>query len=428
MDERIDSIANYLSGLGDPERDSGAASRPFMDQRLAPHEIDALYLQNDIAAIIVDELVEEALRNGFEIKDADNADPALVDDLYRLDVDGKFTEAAKTARLYGAAYLWVIINDGRELADEIGDGEVVQLIPYDQWDMRPHAVQGDKSQEGYGEPVLYRSRDGEIIHASRLLKFTGERLPRRLSQGGQEPFDSVLQRPWPSIRRFTDVENAIARIVQSFEVSKISIGGLAQAMAAQGGAELIEARMRLIARSRSILNMILLDADAGEQYSRDTASVAGLTEIRMGLAESVAKSARMPMTTLFGQAPSGLNTDGNSGIQAWHKRVQTYRAQDLTPQIDRLATILFRGNEPASWAVIWPALDEPSQRETAELRKMVAETDALYLDRGVRSPDQVARSRDGGAEWSMETESLDDDIDFSAFQEALSGVQLSEDD
>ena len=61
------------------------------------------------------------------------------------------------------------------------------------------------------------------------------------------------------------------------------------------------------------------------------------------------------------------------------------------------------GQIPDDWRIVWPPLDEPGEKEQAETRKSVAETDALYLDRGVRTPDQVARSRDGSAGWSGET-------------------------
>lgn len=423
---RIDSIANYLSGLGDPERDSGASSRPVRAYSLSDEELGWLYLQDDLAAIIVDELVEEALRGGFLIQGADDADPLLIDELYRVEALTKIENAAKDSRLWGESFLWLIVADGRALDQPLGPGEVVQLVELTARDLRVHAVQKDPLEAGWNEPVLYKLSQKDVIHASRLLRFVGERVPKRLDARG---VSSVLQRPWNAVRRFSDVENATARIVQSFEQVVVSIGGLAQAQA-QGHGDLVEARMKMLAVGRSILNTILLDADAGESYTRDTASVAGLPEILDRFALSVAKAARMPMTKLFGQAPSGLNTDGASGENTWNKRVATYRERELTPQIDRLCEALFKqaGGEPESWAVVWPPLDEPSLREMAETRKIVAETDAIYLDRGVRSPDQVARSRDGAAEWTMETEAPEDDVDFEKMQEVLRGIAIPEDD
>ncbi len=44
-----------------------------------------------------------------------------------------------------------------------------------------------------------------------------------------------------------------------------------------------------------------------------------------------------------------------------------------------------------------------TQKETAELRKTQADTDAIYIDTGVVSEDEIAYSRFGGGEYSPET-------------------------
>lgn len=193
----------------------------------------------------------------------------------------------------------------------------------------------------------------------------------------------------------------------------VAISGLASVLQDDEGVEIIQRRMAMLAQGVSMLNMVLLDADAGESFTRQSSSVSGLPEMRDRFASSVAKAARMPETVLFGTAPSGLNTDGESGIQGWHKRVRAYQTHSLRRELEKLYKVLWcsrqgpsGGEEPESWRVEFPPLDEPGEREVAELRKMVAETDAIYLDRAVRSPDQVARSRDGAAGWSMETVAL----------------------
>lgn len=425
---RGDSIANYLSGLGDPSKDSGASGKPSLWTRLEPTDLDALYLQNDIAGIIVDEIVDEALRNGFTVDVADDPEDALDDELKTLHAASVIGRAGKWGRLYGAGFVLMVIDDG---LDPIAPVEVdkiqgvTQLIDLDRWEVEPVRWQLDINRPHFGEPEVYRvaphtsggaveGMDGQEVHTTRLLKFGGVELPRAMQaqNGGYD--DSVLQRPWDAIRRFCETENGMARIVQSFERATISVSGLASVLSDPEGEALIGKRMQLLNQSISMLNAVLLDADAGEQYERSSSTVTGLPELWDRFKESVARSARMPQTILFGTAPSGLNTDGESGIQGWHKRVHAYQEQELAPEISRLVGYLFAadGEEPEEWVIAWAPLDEPGEKEQAEIRKIVAETDEIYLTHGVRSPDQVAESRDGSSGWSMETAAPDEDIGY----------------
>lgn len=426
---RADSIANYLSGLGDPSRDSGASGRPTLMSRLEPHELEVLYLQNDLAGIIVDEIVDDGMRNGFAVNILDEADSGVEIDaeLERLQLNVHVSRAAKWGRLYGAGYVLMVLDDGLDPVAPVEREKsrgVLQLIDLDRWEVQPIRWQTDITRPGFGEPEIYQvslqaqggATTGLQVHASRLLKFGGAPLPRRLraQNGGDD--DSVLQRPWDAIRRFVEVEQAMANIVQSFERSTISISGLASVLSDPEGESLITKRMELLARAVSMINTVLLDADAGEQYERTSSSVAGLPELRDRFAESVAKAARMPQTILFGTAPEGLNTDGESGIQAWHKRVHAYQEKTLQPELERLIELLMPHDfERMDWDLEWNPLDEPTEKEIAEIRKTVAETDAIYLGFGVRSPEQVARSRDQISGWSAETiplEQVEEDLGF----------------
>lgn len=435
---RTDSIANYLSGLGNPEIDSGASGKPSLHTRLEPHDLDKLYLQNDIAGIIVDELVDEAMRNGFTVDVADDPEGALDDELKSLHAASTIGRAAKWGRLYGAGFVLVVLDDGLDPVAPVDPTRirgVTQLIDLDRWEVEPVRWQLDINVAGFGAPDLYRvmphtgggaveGMAGQEVHTSRLLKFGGVELPRAMQahNGGYD--DSVLQRPWDAIRRFCETENGMARIVQSFERATISISGLAAVLSDSEGEALLEKRMRMLSQSISMLNAVLLDSDSGEQYERTSSSVAGLDAIWDRFAISVAKAARMPQTILFGTTPSGLNTDGESGIQGWHKRVHAYQEQELAPEISRLVGYIFaaQGSEPEAWEIAWAPLDEPGAKEQAEVRKLTAETDAIYIDRGVRSPDQVAESRDGSSGWSMETVAPEPDAGYQQMVDQMEGV------
>ncbi len=424
--ERTDSISNYLSSLGNPGVDSGSSGRPSLATRLHPHELEVLYLQNDLGGIIVDEIVDEAFREGYRVAvdgDTETTDPAA-EWTKRLLIPETVALGAKWGRLYGGGFVLMVLDDGLDpsvAVDLTKIQSVVNLVDLDRYEVTPARWDTDIRSSTFGEPDVYQvlpqtqggtaeGLEGNLVHASRLLRFGGVALPRKMRSHNGGFDDSVLQRPWDAIRRFCETEQAMARIVQSFEVTTIAMAGLANIMQHEDGAGLIQARMALIAKGLSIINAYLLDADAGEQLTRQSSSVAGLPEIRQGFSESVSKAARMPQTILFGAAPAGLNTDGESGIQSWHKQVRAYQEKELTPELEKLYRCVFcakdgptKGVEPAGWRLEWYPLDEPGELEVANLRKIIAEIDSMYLDRGVRTAEQVARSRDGVGGWSMET-------------------------
>jgi hypothetical protein len=195
----------------------------------------------------------------------------------------------------------------------------------------------------------------------------------------------VLQAVWEVLRNFCQTESAIANIVQRFETATVSIAGLADIMQHDEGAEMIRERVELIQRTISMINAAVVDADAGEKYERKFATVNGLDTIWDRLAHSVSKAAQMPMTQLFGMSPSGLSSDDESGKANWRKQVSAYREDQLR---DNLATYYAHlAGGPVD--VEFPALDETTAREEAEIEKLRSEARANYVNAGVLGPSDV---------------------------------------
>ena len=63
----------------------------------------------------------------------------------------------------------------------------------------------------------------------------------------------------------------------------------------------------------------------------------------------------------------------------------------------------FNGVEPDNWSIQFTPLWQNTEEQEAVMRRTVAETDAIYIDRGVLDPTEVAVSRFGGDRWSMNT-------------------------
>ncbi len=404
----FDSIKNYVTRLGVVGEDPAMAARPTMDGRLSPPELDALYAKNDLARRIVDEIVEDALRGGFEIRDFDSNEmlfevrPETDDSNKEVSEDNDADEgpdilaaldrACKDARLYGGAHILLIADDTSALdqpLDFSDPAEILNLILLDRWEATPVTYESDPRNRRFTKPNTYSvtpATNGAPAlslaetHHSRMLRFDGAELPRRLRLWNDDYHDSVLQPVWDALRNFTSTEQAIGTIVQRFETASIKIAGLSEALSVPDGDDLVQKRMDIAHKSLALLNAMLLDADGGEEYTRSFATVTGLDTIWDRLAHSVAKAARMPMTQLFGLSPSGLSTDDEAGKANWRKQVASYQAKQLRPALERYFRLLNDGNRVK---VIFPPLDESTALEEAEIKKLHAEADHIRIEDGI---------------------------------------------
>lgn len=349
--KRFDSIKNYVSGIG-TKKDVAVQARPTLDSWLSDIELETLYATCDLARRIVDELVDDATRPGWKVYDEETGEEVKAPKHHKI--EKRVNEAGKKARLTGIAQLIFIPPNERDLSQPLDEGEEIQqLLCVDREEISTYRYQSDPREENYGQAELYQispDREGgstyaPIVHYSRLLEFEGDPLPQTLESLNEGFPASALQAVWPTMRRFLELEQNTANIVSRFETATYSIRGLGALLSERDGSELISKRMRLIQETVSAINAVVIDADAGEEYTRNYASLSGLDTIYDRFALSVAKAAKMSVQQLFGQAPKGLSTDDEAGRANWTKQVKAYQRHDIAPQLEKYYRILNDGRD-----------------------------------------------------------------------------------
>lgn len=394
-----DSIANYVSGLG-TEADSTTAGRPTLCGRLDTCEITALYVNDDLSRRIVEEVVEDATRGGWRV--TDRATGTLLD---MPDDMPDITTAQKQAGIWGRCYgagVIVMVPEGatvnmREPRDPATP--IRNLVVFDRHELTTAEWDTDPFSPTFNQPLRVNIspqssggvRTAEMgalrnVHRSWLLVYGGAPLPHQLRSVNDGFDDSILQAVWNVIRRFLQAEQGIANIINRFETATLSIGGLAAALSADEGAHLIQKRMALIQQTVSMVNAVVVDADAGEKYERKFATVQGLDVLWDRLAHSVAKAAGMPMVALFGMAPSGLSADDKSGRANWRKRVAAYQKAQFKGNLETFYRA-FNGGKPVS--IEFFPLDETTPAEEVLNRESTARSIGLLVGNGVLSRDEA---------------------------------------
>lgn len=399
LQPRNDGWQNAFTGYG-TARDKTSYGSFVASEQLDDLQLDALFYTDDIAAKIVEKKPEECFRRSYELIDTEDqeAAKALYDKGQALALDEKLQEGMTWGRLYGGALLVLGIKHGNPelpLNEEQG-GDIAWINVIDRREVTVERYYENPNKENYGLPEVYRisGYDGNValVHETRCIRFDGVPVDRRKRRelGGWSY--SVLQRPYDVIRNFAAAFQAAGVLASEASVGVFKLKGLFEMVAARNK-EALQTRMQLVDMSKSAARSLLIDAD--EEYDRIKTDFTGFPDMLDRFSQRLASSIDMPVTLLMGTSPAGMNATGASDFQHWYDTIRAYQAKQLGPKVARFYRILSKGKFRG--LVQWRPLAEPSDKEVAETEKTRAETDGLYIDKGVVLPEQIALARFGKA-------------------------------
>lgn len=421
----MDGWKNILTGLGIKGKDKREASfiewEPFTEQ-----DSDSLYAASDVGGKIVDEVVNDAFREGYELKADEELDTKIlaliVDEGARLKVDEKIIEAWKYARMYGGSGIVLIPNDLTKLNTPYVPGavnEVRSLLVLTRWELSRGNIESDIRNPNFGKPQDYRicPREGngpannEVVHHSRVLRFDGAFLPKQKYVANNYWHDSVLNKCKKPIRDYDAALDSISSTLSDFSVAVMKIKDL-RSNIAEDRDDLIMKRMEIANLCRSVAKTIILDADS-EEYQYQDRQLTGVADVARLISGRLVVASGMPHTKILGESPAGSNATGNSTTKDWYDYVKSQQENYLDEKLITLwKWILLAKKSPTSGklpaglkAIYAPLWSEPESVQ-ATTRKTQAEADVLYIQNNVLDSAEVAVSRFGSDEYSSETKLL----------------------
>jgi phage-related protein (TIGR01555 family) len=403
-----------------------------------------LYFGDDMAAKFVDVPAEDMVRkwftlnvdNGGDDKTTRGADAranveiadGMIQFLDDLGARSKVKEGITWAKVFGGGLILLGVNDGQDdMTTPLNEDKIRSfdfLSVYDRWEVEIFKNYSDPKLENFGEPEFYRfltnsgSRGGpvapeEIVHESRTIRFRGVLTNRRRKRRNDGWEDPVYVRLEEILADFGISWAGVSNLIADFSQSVFKMKGLADAVAsasiAGSNQNEVLSRMSIMDLCRSSLRMIPLDAE-DEDFMRVSSQVAGLADLLDRLALRLSAAGRFPVTILFGQSPTGLNTTAEGDIKIWYDRVSAMQESELRGPVERLVDLAFKspngpskGSEPDGWQLTFTPLMQMSEKDAAETRKTQAETDSLYIGDGVVEPSEIRDSRFGGESYSTDT-------------------------
>lgn len=415
---RKDGWFNVLTGLGVSGRDK-RMSMEYSWVRYTESELEHLYATDDIAERVVNFIPDEGTREWIEIKyREEEKNKAILKELERLDVKCVFNKAWKWARLYGGSGVILVVDDGKELYQPLDFNsirKIKSLTVLNKFELNTMKIIDNIENNDFGKQEIYslnpRQGDsfGTLVHYTRVIRFNGTPLPRTLFEMNDNWDDSVLPKILNALRNYNLSHDSLAACVQDFRLMILKLKDLADMVGSDDDQKLLT-RLQLMNMSKGVLNSIAIDAENEDISNLDT-NFSNLDKVIEKVEARLVAATGLPHTIVLGEGASGtLGGGGESEDDNLKDYISAQQDLVLTNPINYILKAIqsakqgpFKGSVDEELPWIFKSLYQQSDKEKAELHKMQAEADAIYIDRQVLSPETVAKSRFTPDGYSIET-------------------------
>lgn len=412
----IDGWSNVLTSIGIKNKDKrlGAEVKWCRGTR---EDFNHFYSADDLAGRIVDIIPEDALKKGYTITGIEDKAKVkqLEDRLKAIKLNERALEAWKLARVHGGAGMIKVTEDAQmdQPAPSPKAGKkILALNVVDRWGLVVSSIDIDAeiTSPTYKEPISYSlqvSEGSKTVHvpisASRVVRYNGAFLPRQIERENGYWGDSILTKLKNAIRNYQISHDAAAVTVQDFDIPVLKLNNMAAMIAAGQDADVIK-RLEMINIGKSVAKMMVIDAQ-NEEFEHKGRNVTGLKDVLEKIESRLVTASNMPRTKLLGEQAGGLGGTGVHESSNWFEVVEAEQENYLKPKLlDVIGYVaetefgIARDKIGIEFIPLW----QESEKEEAERKKLIAETDKIYMDSGVVDPTEVANSRWGSDKYSPE--------------------------
>lgn len=401
----FDGLVNLVANLG-TARDKASANT-YVYAPLTEYEVEVAYRDVPLARRIVDMPAEDAFREWREWQAEADQITAIEEEEDKLRVQWNLINGQKAARLWGGAAIYIgvkgVTDTGKPLDPRtvrLGGLEYLAIIS--KRELAAGEIQRDPRLSGFGRPSYYTMATGLTgvgsvrVHPSRLVLLAGEEVPSGSSLDINQGWgDSVLNGVLDSVKRVDATAGSIASLVFEAKVDVLKVKNFMRDLASRGQAYADEWQRRnaLIMAAKGINGTLMIDGE--DDYQQKSANFAGLPEVLVQFMQISSSAAQIPMTLLFGMSPGGLNATGDADIRGYYDRIKVMQNLEIKPATHILTECLIRsalGDRPPEIFYNWRSLWQQTQKEKAEVGKLLAETLVAADGLGAISPEALGKA------------------------------------
>jgi phage-related protein (TIGR01555 family) len=362
--------------------------------------LELSYRGSWIVGRVIDCRAKDMTRGGITITTTKgNGDLKKVDAaISKLKLWTGFREGQQWGDLYGGA-LAVVQVAGQKMdtplkLDTITKGQFQGLVVYDRWQLNPVLDHLIDSGPDMGLPAFYQVvndprllepdnneakliEQGQKIHFSRVIRFGGIKLPYMQAITEQLWGESKLERLWDRLIAFDNATMSAASLIDRANLRTVKVDKLREIIAAGGDAyDALVQMFDLVRQLQTNEHMTLLDKE--DEFISDSYTFTGLAEMILQLAQQLSGSTGIPLVVLFGQSPSGLNSNGDTDLRTYYDSVKADQESEFRNGWELVLKVLWRstfGQEmPDDLEFSFNPLWQQTETEKANNAKTTAET------------------------------------------------------
>jgi len=405
-----DSYYNTITGLGKSTADKTESTSVLTPYIFSDQELTDIYTGDGLGGKIVDVVPNDGTRNGWTYRN--DFDEKIKNELKRLGFKSIINQAWKLARLYRGAIIAMVTENGKlELPIPTNGGKITRLKVYSAARIQNESIQAtsmhsgiidDPNSEYYDDFELFEimTYSGNIIkiHRDRCAVIKGIPAPDYNASGLDIKYRywgySVIQRIWDKLQYYGTTEQGVANIMQEVVIGKYKLADLRTIMSMNKKEALdkIITRMEAMNLSKSILNAVLIGE--GDDYSRDSVSMAGVPETIDRMMMNLSAVSEIPVTRLFGRSPAGENATGQSDERIYYDGIHSTQENKLQCEMDKIikyvASYIYPGVNSDEFGIEkFNSLWELTEKEQAEINKIKSEMYNNYIMSGVLTAEDV---------------------------------------
>jgi len=362
---------------------------------------------------MVGTIAEEMTRKWIKLKTVGDDDKSerikqLYDALDRFHVRDKFREAAEHDGYFGGGQIYIDVLSPKNVSAWTDDNELQSKLFISDKKIPKGSLKGFQVIEPvWTYPGVYNAQNplspdfykptewfvmGKTVHASRMIDFVSRQVPDLLKASYNFRGLSLIQIAEPYVNNWLRTRDSVSDMIHSFSIPVIGTD-MSQVLQG-GGAENLLMRLMMFNQCRDNRGAFARDNDPSkpEEVEFVNAPLSGLDTLQAQAQEQMASVSSIPLVKLLGITPNGLNASSDGEIRVFYDYIHSLQQSIFKTPLKRVLDVIqlseFGDIDPDITFEFEP-LYEMSAKEKAEIRKIDADTDAVYIAAGALSANEV---------------------------------------
>jgi phage-related protein (TIGR01555 family) len=233
-------------------------------------------------------------------------------------------------------------------------------------------------------PETYQLAGGETIHASRVIRFDGYKLPWDEFQRNNYWGGSIAERVYEDVLNTKITTQSISSMIFEASVDVIGVKDLFEKIMNKSSLNSLITRFQLANMTKSINKALVIDQE-NETFTKVATNFSGLPNLISEFLSVVAAAADIPATRMLGQSAKGFSATGEGDLNNYYDMVSSKQETDLYDALGKLDAVLVPsvfGRPVDDWDFEFNPLQQMDEKEIAEINKLDTESARSSFEAG----------------------------------------------